>query len=191
MSKCPITNRDNANVMFCLDIPGRSICCMCPAYDRRARLIMWFRDVRWWLKAMLPIGFALILMSVAAMPAAAAHNEAHECPLWIAEQIAKGALGGQYYAVGDRVTWTDGVLVCVFQGSVPKTLFKSRNAAEYLAEDAAAHAATKVSASAASRILGAAKSIAGPSGSSILGIIPCTVYQQTLSWVRCSPAVQQ
>jgi hypothetical protein len=138
----------------------------------------------------LPIGFALALLAISAMPAAAAHNPDHQCPAWIAEQIAKGVAGGSYYVAGDRVTWTDGVLVCVLQGGIPKTLFKSRNAETYIAKDAAAHAATKVSASTASKIISAAGKVAGPSGINVIAIPKITLCS-VMNYLQGCQATEQ
>jgi hypothetical protein len=163
---------------------------MCPAYGWRVRLYWLLQRIGWRLRVLAPFGLALALGVLTAAPAAADHNPSHDCPVAIAQAILSGARGGTFYGTTNRVTWTDGVYVCVFQGSQATTFFKSRNATSYLAKDAAKRGAVQVG-------LDTAKKLAGAAGSNLLGLglrpsLECWkgYDQRTRQWKTYCPSNQ-
>lgn len=147
---CP--NRD---VEWCAFGPGDS-CKACPARNWQVNLVLFWH---WLLRHVWPIGL-ILAVSVAFMPdkALAAHNPAHNCAEAQAQAIIGGLLGGKFALRADgRVTWTDGVLVCVFNKGVAETIFKSRNAEKYIAKDLAKHGGKVIPQSKAAEIVGKPK----------------------------------
>jgi hypothetical protein len=157
MARCP-----NPAVQECLLGKGVS-CSDCPARDWHVSLwLLWRRLVQW-------LGLPLIVLVLMRPGVALAdHNSLHDCPVAVAQAVIGGARGGTYYGTASRVTWTDGVYVCVFQGGQASSFFKSRNAVQYAAKDAAQHGAIEISQSTAAKIVGVAKKLSGPSGASLL-----------------------
>lgn len=171
VATCPITGKAApSDVMFCAEAPSSTICSCCPAYSWRVRLYWFWRGAFWRVSLLLSALLALCVLTVA--PASADHNPAHDCPSAVAQAVLQGRMGGSFYANADGTvaTWTNGAYVCIFRGGEAKTLFKSRNAAQYVAKDAAKKGLQPVSQGTAERLVGTARKLAGQSGSNLLGL---------------------
>lgn len=149
----------NHDVEWCAFGPGES-CMVCPARNWHVSLYLVLVRIKrhaWALGAILAVSLALI-----PQPARAAHNAAHNCTEAAAMAIIGGLQGGKFALRNDgRVTWTDGVLFCVFNKGVAESLFKSRNAAGYFAKDLAKHGGQVVPQSKAAELVGKPKGSVG------------------------------